>query len=303
MTLGPKVYEVQVRAPAKINLILKVLGRLPNGYHELWSIMQTVDLFDHVSLRIAPSSQGIQLTCQPSRVPQGIDNIVYRAAALVLKKARIDDGVEIQLDKHIPMGAGLGGGSSNAAATIFGLVQLFQLQWSWSEMAVLGAELGSDVPFFFHGPQALIRGWGQEVVPLAISGFRWIVLVNPGFPIETGWAYQQIAQSRTQVPQLSEELLAFHQREVLGFQDILPYIENDFETALFPETPRLSEIKEKLCFLGAEVALLSGSGSTVFGVFSEKQTAVKAKDKMSDDSKFQVFCVPTSSARLALVQN
>jgi len=303
MTLGPNVHEVQVRAPAKINLILKVLGRLPNGYHEIWSIMQTVDLFDHVSLRTVPSIQGIQLECQPSRVPQGVDNIVYRAAALVLKKAGIDDGVAIHLEKHIPMGAGLGGGSSDAAATIFGLVQLFQLQWSWSDMAVLGAELGSDVPFFFYGPQALIRGWGQEVVPVAISGFRWIVLVNPGFPIETGWAYQQIAQSRSQVPQLSAELTSLDQREALDFQDILPHIENDFEPALFPKTPRLGEIKEELRSHGAEVALLSGSGSTVFGMFSEEQAAVKARDKMTHAPELQVFCVPTRSTRLALVQN
>lgn len=303
MTLETKVREVQVNAPAKINLILKVLGRLPNGYHELWSIMQTVDLFDHMSLRTSPSSQGIQLECQPSRVPQGVDNIVYRAASLVLKKAGISDGVEIHLDKQIPMGAGLGGGSSDAAATIFGLVQLFQLPWSWSEMAVLGTDLGSDVPFFFYGPQALIRGWGQEVVPIAHSGSRWIVLVHPGFPIETGWAYQQLAQSRSEVPQLSAELTALDQRDALDFQDILPHIENDFEPALFPEMPRLGEIKDELCSLGAEAVLLSGSGSTVFGVFSEEHAATKAMDQMENAPQCQVFCVPTSSTRLALVQN
>ncbi|WP_447970481.1 4-(cytidine 5'-diphospho)-2-C-methyl-D-erythritol kinase [Nitrospira sp. M1] len=294
--------EVQVRAPAKINLILKVLGRLPNGYHELWSIMQTVDLFDHVSLRTTSSSQGIQLTCQPGHVPQGIDNLVYRAAAVVLKKAGIDAGVEISLEKHIPMGAGLGGGSSDAAATIFGLVQLFQLRWSWSEMAELGAELGSDVPFFFYGPQALIRGWGQDVAPMTITGSRWILLVNPGFSIETGWAYQQIAQSRTQVPQLSAELHTLQQREALDFQDLLPHIENDFESALFPAHHRLCEIKDELCSLGADVALLSGSGSTVFGVFSEEHTAVKASEQIMQNPHMQVFCVPTSASRLALVQ-
>ncbi|GJL53738.1 MAG: 4-diphosphocytidyl-2-C-methyl-D-erythritol kinase [Nitrospirales bacterium] len=301
--LNPKVREVQVRAPAKINLILKVLGRLPNGYHELWSIMQTVDLFDHVSLRTTSSSQGIQLICPSSRVPQGPDNIVYRAAALVLKKADIHDGVEISLEKQIPMGAGLGGGSSDAAATIFGLVQLFQLRWSWPEMTELGAELGSDVPFFFYGPQALIRGWGQDVTPMTITGSRWILLVNPGFSIETGWAYQQIAQSRTQIPRLSAEFQALQQREALDFQDLLPHIENDFEPALFPARHRLNEIKDELCSLGADVALLSGSGSTVFGVFSEEHAAVKASEQMRRDPHMQVFCVPTSSSTLALIQN
>ncbi|MGB0909428.1 MAG: 4-(cytidine 5'-diphospho)-2-C-methyl-D-erythritol kinase [Nitrospirales bacterium] len=296
----PKVDEVRVRAPAKVNLILKVLGRLPNGYHEVWSVMQSVNLFDLLSLRRGFSPNDIRLTCDTAAVPLGKDNIVYRATELVLKKASIDEGVEVHLEKQIPMGAGLGGGSSDAAATIFGLVQLFQLQWSISEMAALGATLGSDVPFFFSMPQALIRGWGQEVVPLTVTGTQWILLVKPEFPIETGWAYQQLAKSRSLVPTLSKDLQGIERGEVLDFDDILPLMENDFEPVLFPEISRLGELKAQILSLGSEVALLSGSGSTIFGVFAQEETALKAMEVIAGDSTMQVFCVSTGSRGFAL---
>ena len=296
-----KIDEVRVRAPAKVNLILKVLGRLPNGYHEVWSIMQAVALFDDLHFRHLPVSQGIRLTCKMDRAPSGKDNLVYRAAELVLKKSGLEEGLEITLEKHIPIGAGLGGGSSNAAATIFGLVQLFQLKWSLSEMADVGAEIGSDIPFFFHMPQALIRGWGQEVVSLPVTGSRWILLIHPGFPTATGWAYQQLSNSRKQVPNLSMALASIEKRESLDLSEILPIMENDFEPVLFPVLPRLQEIKDKLLGLGAEAALLSGSGSTLFGVFSEAGSADKARKAFSEDAQLNVFCVPTHSKGFELV--
>ena len=298
-----KIDEVRVKAPAKVNLILKVLGRLPNGYHELWSIMQAVDLFDHLYFRHLPSSRGIRLICKTDRVPTGKDNLVYRAAELVLKKANLEEGLEISLEKHIPMGAGLGGGSSDAAATIFGLVQLFQLKWSLSEMADLGAGLGSDIPFFFHMPQALIRGWGHEVVPLSITGSRWVLLVYPNFPTETGWAYQRLSMTRKQVPVLSRDLTSIEKRESIDLSDLLPLMENDFEPALFPTVPRLQEIRDTLLFWGAEVALLSGSGSTVFGVFSQGETAAKAMQAVSEDVQLKVFCVRTGSKGFSLAHD
>ena len=293
--------EVQVRAPAKLNLILKILERLPNGYHELWSMMHTVDLFDHLTLQHNPSSTKIQLTCQLDGVPGGEDNLVYRAAARVLKKANLHVGVDIHLDKHIPMGAGLGGGSSDAAATIFGLVQLLGLGWSRQEMATVGQELGSDVPFFFYAPQACIRGWGETVEPVKVIGTRWVLLVNPGFPIETGWAYQQVAKSRTQAPSLSPELLEVQQKDTFDLEELLPFIENDFETALFSVIPRLAEIKQQLYDFGAERALLSGSGSTLFGLFTDKVVALRAGKMLEENLKTSVFCVKTSSTGLAIM--
>ncbi len=290
--------EVRVKAPAKVNLILKVLGRLPNGYHEVWSVIQSVDLFDLLSFRRISSTSDIRLTCDPAGVPLGKENIVYRAAGIVLEKAGIAEGVAVHLEKHIPMGAGLGGGSSDAAATILGLVQLFQLQWSISEMAALGAELGSDVPFFFSMPQALIRGWGQEVVPLTVTGNRWVLLVKPEFPIETGWAYQQLAALRSSVPTLSTNLQAIDERDSLDLNDILPLMENDFESALFPAMPRLGELKAQMLSLGAEFALLSGSGSTIFGVFSHKDVALKAQLVIGEGPSIQTFCVPMGSQPL-----
>ncbi len=295
-----EVYEVRVKAPAKVNLILKVLGRLPNGYHEVWTVMQAVDLFDQISIRKTQTPRAIHLQCQLENVPSGKDNIVCRAAELVLKKAAIEVGVDILLDKEIPMGAGLGGGSSDAAATIFGLNQLFGLNWTVSEMAALGAELGSDVPFFFSMPHALISGWGQEVVPLSVTGTRWILLAKPHFPIETSWAYQQLAMARKEVPTLSVGYQSFPNRNDLDFNDILPLMENDFESALFPSMPRLGELKSQLLSLGADLALLSGSGSTVFGIFAQEDRALKAMAELRRDSQLQVFCVSTGTQSLAL---
>ncbi|MCA9472303.1 MAG: 4-(cytidine 5'-diphospho)-2-C-methyl-D-erythritol kinase [Nitrospirales bacterium] len=293
--------EVRVSAPAKLNLILKILGRLPNGYHELWSIMHTVDFFDYLTIQRNPSSTSIRLTCQLDSLSVGEDNLVYRAAARVLEKAHLVIGVDIHLEKHIPMGAGLGGGSSDAAATILGLVQLLGLGWSRQEMANVGGEIGSDVPFFFYAPQACIRGWGEIVEPVTMTGNRWVLLVNPGFPIETGWAYQRVAESRTRVPSLPPELQQVQQEQTLDFGELMPLMKNDFETALFPAIPRLAEIKQQLYDLGADVALLSGSGSTLFGLFADQAGALRAGKTLEENPQITVYCVKTSSVGLAIM--
>ena len=170
-------------------------------------------------------------------------------------------------------------------------------------MADLGAGLGSDIPFFFHMPQALIRGWGQEVVSLPITGSRWLLLVHPGFPTETKWAYQKLSDARKPVPTLATDLTSIEKRESLDLSHILPLMENDFEPALFPAIPRLQEIKENLLSFGAETALLSGSGSTVFGVFSQAETAAKAMRTVSGDAQLKVFCVPTHSKGFELASD
>jgi len=155
--------EIHVRAPAKINLILRVLDRLPNGYHRIWSVMNTVDLADRLAIRQIRTSSGIRLSCHDASVPQGNNNLVHRAAEFVLKQAGLKVGLEIDLDKQIPMAAGLGGGSSDAAATIVGLVRLLNLGLSLVDMAKLGSQLGSDVAFFFSAPSALVCEWGRGV--------------------------------------------------------------------------------------------------------------------------------------------
>jgi len=276
---------VLVRAPAKVNLILRVLDRRSDGYHNLWSLMQTVGLEDELSFRLQSSpdsSTTVHLTCDDPTLPTDRRNLVRRAAELVLERSaaaqRLRQAVEIRLGKRIPMGGGLGGGSSDAAATILGLNRLLGLGWSSSEMAKVGEALGSDVPFFFFAPSARVRGRGEDVAPITLTGERWIVLVNPGFPIETRWAYDCLAASRQDVRPLSAALVRLMGRETLSWDDVIPLMENDFESPLAPTHPVLSEIKTELMLAGAEGALLSGSGATVFGVFRDEPTAARAKD-------------------------
>ena len=277
MDKGVATKEVCVRAPAKVNLILRILDRLPTGYHQIWSIMQTVDLADRLTIRIVPSTTVITLQCQHSTVPRDRTNLVYKAAELVLNQAGSSVGLDIELEKHIPMAAGMGGGSSDAAATIFGLVRLLDLDWSLSDMAQIGAQLGSDVPFFFSAPCALVRGWGQEVLPLSTAGERWIVLVHPGFPIETKWAYDRLASTRKQVFPIGEPLNKIEVAQAISWDRLTGLMENDFETAIFPVFPELEKIKEEFMAAGAQAALLSGSGATMFGVFSDESAAFQAK--------------------------
>lgn len=291
-----KPKEVRVWAPAKINLILRVLDQLPNGYHRLWSVMHTVNLADRLTIRSLSSGTNIQVTCDDMSVPTDGNNLVHRAAVLVLKQAGLTEGLEIELEKRIPMAAGLGGGSSDAAATMFALVRLFDLGWSLSDMAELGAQLGSDVPFFFSAPSAIIRGWGQEVLPLSIEGQRWIVLVNPGFPIETKWAYARLGSTRHEILSITDQLTKLEADGSMTWDDLAPLLENDFESALFPVFPDLEKLKGELLAEGAQAALLSGSGATIFGIFLDKETAEQATKAVQRDSRRQVYTVRSNSS-------
>ena len=184
----PPDTPVTVHAPAKVNLILRILDRRPDGYHNLWSIMHTVALEDAVTMR-ASSQAGIRLACNVEGLSVDHTNLVWKAASAVLEHARLSVGVDIELHKRVPMGAGLGGGSSDAAATIVGLNQSLKLGWSRAKMAEVGQALGSDVAFFLFAPSAIVSGRGESVRPVTIEGGRWIVLVKPMFGIETKWAY------------------------------------------------------------------------------------------------------------------
>lgn len=295
--------EVSVRAPAKVNLVLKVLDRRPDGYHNLWSLMQTVGLEDELRVRTMYGHSGVRLTCNDPGLPTDGRNLVTRAASLVLTRIGISVGLDIHLSKRIPAAAGLGGGSSDAAATIVALNCLFALGWSASEMVRLGQQLGSDVPFFFFAPTALVRGRGEEVAPLSLWGTRWLVLVNPGFPIQTRWAYERLAESRRTVPQVSEALDRVAGKGSLSWEEVIPVMENDFEGALAATHPVLAEIKMELIQSGAEAALLSGSGATVFGVFPDEMSARRAEDALGRALGCWVYAAPASRRTLATQNN
>ena len=287
--------SITVFAPAKINLILRILDRRPDGYHNLWSLMQTVQLEDELALSLSDNHSTITLRCDEPSLKTDPSNLVYRAAAAVLEGAGRTVGLDIVLAKRIPMGAGLGGGSSDAAATIMGLNRLLNLGWSTEKMAHLGQTLGSDVPFFFSAPSAIVEGRGEKVVPVQITGSRWVMLVNPGFPIETKWAYQQLSVSRTGVQPLSDVHAGLGKTCELSWEEVFQAAENDFEATVFKAHPDLYKIKQRLLADGAETALLSGSGATVFGVFRDETTARQAEIGFRTEPHLKVYTVSISS--------
>ena len=287
--------SIRVFAPAKINLVLRILDRRTDGYHNLWSLMQTVQVEDEITLALTGAHSGVTLRCDEPSLKTDDSNLVSRAAVAVMAQSGRTGGLDITLAKRIPMGAGLGGGSSDAAATIIGLNQLFNLGWSAEQMAHIGQTLGSDVSFFFFAPSATVAGRGEQVAPIRIKGTRWVVLVNPGFPVETKWAYQQLTANRAGVVPLSQSHAMLEHASELGWEQVLEAAENDFEGPVFKAYPLLQEIKHRLMALEADVALLSGSGATVFGVFRDEAKARQAQVLFMNEPRFKVFVAQTSS--------
>jgi len=294
----PSPSEITVFAPAKINLILRILDRRADGLHNLWSIMQTVALEDEVQIRLRADRQDIRLKCDTTQLAVDRSNLVYRAAAEVLERAQQAVGLDIELRKCIPMGAGLGGGSSDAAATIIGLNQLLRLEWSPMQMADVGQSLGSDVPFFLFAPSAFVAGRGETVRPVVIEGVRWVVLVNPGFGVNTKWAYQELASTRAVVTPLSLGQQELDRQSRVSWAQLIDAAENDFEAPVFAAHGKLREIQRSLRAQGAEIALLSGSGATVFGVFADEARARLVQAKFVSEKLLNVFVVPACSGPL-----
>lgn len=294
----PSRSAVTVFAPAKVNLILRVLDRRADGFHNLWSLMQTVGLEDAVTICPASGHSEIRLQCDSAALSVDQTNLVYRAAAAVLAQSQHRMGLDIRLTKRIPMGAGLGGGSSDAAATILGINRLLNLGWPAARMAEVGQALGSDVPFFFHAPTSVVAGRGEQVRPISVSGSRWVVLVNPGFPVETKWAYQQLSMTRQSVEPLSERCSRLEAQGRVSWDEVIGLASNDFEGPVFDAHPVLRQIKTDLLKWGAQLALLSGSGATVFGIFSDEAGASRAGASFQGRSEFKVFITQTCSEPL-----
>ena len=253
-------------APAKINLSLRVLGRRPDGFHELETLMVPLDLADEVSVEMATAAidGGIELTCSDPSLPTGSGNLAFRAAALFKQRlAREMRPVRITLTKRIPHGAGLGGGSSDAATVMLALNELLQANLAASELAAMAAELGSDVPFFIYRSAATCRGRGEIITPIPFGRSLPLVLFKPEFPIPTPWAYQRWSASR-KLP------------GVLYTAQIFPWGElvNDLERPVFEKYVVLADLKMWL-LEQPEVAgaLLSGSGSTLFAVLRDAGVA------------------------------
>jgi len=250
----------------KVNLILNILGKRPDGYHELESIMHPVMVCDSLSFSRAGSS--IQLTCSDSALPTDSGNLVYRAATLFLESAAIKDGVRIHLEKKLPLAAGLGGGSGNAACTLKALNDLFGAPLSGQQLHALASKLGSDIPFFLQSGPALVTGRGEGIEPLnnfpALAGAAF-VLVHPGFGISTSWAYKQLAhypEALNGRPGRAARTVAILQD---SFQGIGAGLYNSLEAPALPKYPLLV-LFQQFFRENNMPCLMSGSGSTTFAI-------------------------------------
>lgn len=253
-------------------------------------------------MRLSGAHQDIRLHCDAQSLASDRTNLVYRAAEAVLQRSARAVGLDIALTKRIPMGAGLGGGSSDAAATILGLNQLLNLGWTTQNMVEVGQTLGSDVPFFFLAPSAFVSGRGEQVAACRLAGSRWLVLVNPGFSVETKWAYQALSSARSHVRSLSPAHAALADAASVSWAQVLALMENDFEAPVFGAHSLLHDIKQRLLGQGAEAALLSGSGATVFGVFPEANQAQRAAASFQAEPSLKVHVVLSSSGPLTCRQ-
>ena len=289
-----------LNAPAKINWFLKILGLRDDGFNEIQSLIQQVTLYDTLTFRPA---DGLSIETD-SQVPER-ENLVYKAAVLLQKRCGIKKGAVIGLEKNIPMGAGLGGGSSDAATALKGLNELWALGLPVAELSVLAAELGSDVPFFLYGPLSLMSGRGERIVPRKALKTIYILLVKPSFDISTAWAYRKFTHVRSaEISEAGDPLSTLYynndteltkkagkvnniehfirtiERAEPG--DITDYVFNDLEHVVINSFPVIAEIKNRLLEQGAGFALMSGSGSTVFGVFDSHEKAVEASRAFPD---------------------
>jgi 4-diphosphocytidyl-2-C-methyl-D-erythritol kinase len=260
--------SVERLSPCKVNLLLNILGKRPDGFHELETVMQPVPVHDRLTLDALP--MGIHLTCNDPALSSGPDNLVHKAAVKFFQATQINSGVRIQLEKHIPMAAGLGGGSSNAAHTLAALNELYYHPLDDQRLQSLAAELGSDVPFFLQTAPALATGRGERVESLkpflAFEG-AWILLVHPGFGIATAWAYQQLAKFPAALNGQSgraRELVSLLETGDLASAGGSFY--NSLEAPALRKYPLLALFQEFLRENGAVVTLMSGSGSTTFAV-------------------------------------
>jgi len=276
--------RIERPSPCKVNLLLNILGRRADGFHELETVMHPVPVHDLLDLELEGTE--VRLTCNDPRLPLNRGNLVYRAAAAFLETAGIPDGVRIHLEKRIPLAAGLGGGSGNAATTLLGLNELFGQPLAAARLATLAASLGSDVPFFLQTRPALATGRGEQVLPLDFfPAFRGvsILLLHPGFGVSTPWAYQNLARFpealHGRVGRAGELI-----RQLEG-DDLAPAgaaFYNSLEAPVLDKYAVLALYQDFLRNHGATMALMSGSGSTTFALVKGQAAAEALAERVKE---------------------
>lgn len=273
--------RLELSSPCKINLLLNILGKRPDGFHELETLLHPVPVCDELRFEVAPS--GLTLTCSDPALPVDASNLVHRAASAFLAAAGIADGVRIHLEKRIPMAAGLGGGSGDAATTLRGLNELFGHPLADARLHGLAATLGSDVPFFLQAHPALATGRGelvQSLEPFAVLADVWVLLIHPGFGIATAWAYQNLAR----FPRALNGERGRGERMVSTWRagDLpggMALLYNSLEAPAIEKHPILGLYQEHLREAGALGALMSGSGSTTFALAVGRNAAEQLRER------------------------
>ena len=272
---------VKLLSPAKVNLFLRIFRKRPDGYHELQSLLQPVSLFDEISLSVEPG-EGSGLSCSGREMPSGRDNLAVAASHLSLEKAGIQKRVSIGIKKSIPLGAGLGGGSSNAAAVLVGLNRVLR-KFTDRELLSMAASLGADVPFFIRSASSFVEGVGERVGVLSDFPLFHYVILFPGKSLSTREVYQRWESPERPPEKIDPVSLAERFR-----RGDFP-LENGLEAAVFEMFPEILSLREIFRSLGARFVLVSGSGSSVFSVFREQREAEEIYEYLRTSSEFDVF--------------
>lgn len=277
--------SLTLNAPAKINYLLDVIRRRPDGYHDLRMVMQRVNLCDEITITLTDTPE-VTVTCGKKGVPDGPGNIAWKAARALLDLAGGGGGAAIAITKNIPVAAGLGGGSSDAASVLMGMNELLGLGLPDQKLMEIGLKLGADVPFFVFRKTALAEGVGERLSPMPAMPPVWVVLVNPGVPVSTAWVYRNLQlTNRAELTKLPH----FYG----SIEDICSILSNDLETVTIPAFPVIADIKAAMLRLGALGAMMSGSGPTVFGLFRDRETAERARHAVAAGTEWFAAAVET----------
>ncbi|MEM7008422.1 MAG: 4-(cytidine 5'-diphospho)-2-C-methyl-D-erythritol kinase [Thermodesulfobacteriota bacterium] len=283
---------IKLLSPAKVNLTLEILGLRQDGYHELRSIIQPVNLFDEVQIELEEGS-GIDLDSNGLDIPKGSDNLAWKAADLFIKASGLESRVKIFIKKQIPQGAGLGGGSSNAGAVLVGLSRLTKAL-SEQELANIAPQLGADVSFFIRSQSAVMEGIGEKITTLREFPSFHYVIVCPNIHSSTQEVYQKWDElnNQKQIETISDEDFNKH-IEDFNNKDVEPPLQNDLEPAAMALYPEIKAYKEILSSLGLKSVLMSGSGSCVFALFREEDEANEIYEYLKTSPTFRVFLAKT----------
>lgn len=273
------MYEMRLKALAKINLGLDVIRRREDGYHEVKMIMQTIRLYDRIVMRKRREPK-IQVKTNLFYLPENENNLVYKAAKLLIEEFKIQQGVQIDLQKFIPVAAGMAGGSSDAAAVLYGMNRMFHLGLSLEELMERGVKIGADVPYCLMRGTALAEGIGEQLTKLSPVPQCKILIAKPAISVSTKFVYENLKLDENTVhPDID---LLIQDIETKNLADMAAHMGNVLESVTIPNYPVIAQIKEQMIKDGALNAMMSGSGPTVFGIFDDKEKAEVAYKRMRE---------------------